>query len=110
MSPIILAPIGYPDKTLIKKVNHAGFIYPIIPRPVRKLAHIKKGISAGITSVAHNDIPFLAEYKDMDGNITINMQHEHVTNAAIMNFFLPELKISMVYFIHKPWIYVLSDI
>ena len=77
-----------------------------MPRPVKKLAHIKNGINAGITSVIHRDIPFLAESRDMDGNITIVKQHSNVSPAANMNFFLTELKISMVYFIHKPWIYV----
>ena len=79
----------------------------MIPRPVKKLAHTKNGSKAGITSTIHNDMPFLAELRDKDGCMTIARQHMNVSTAASMNFFFTELKISMVYFIHKPWIYVI---
>lgn len=62
---------------------------------------MKNGSNAGSTSVTHSDIPFLAEYSAVSGNTTISRQHTTARIIAIVYRFIPDLKISMVYFIHK---------
>ena len=71
----------------------------------KKFAHIKKGSNAGSTLPSQRDMPFLADYNAVVGHMTMSKQQLSVRKAAANIFFFPNLKISMVYFIHKPWIY-----
>ena len=67
-----------------------------------KLAQIKKGSNAGNTELAHNETPFFAESKAMDGNMIIAKQPMQAAAPASIQVFFISLKLLIHHHINDP--------